>query len=784
MSGSVAEALLASGSKKLPLLPAPPKLKKEPKTFSFNLALAESNEQTYPEFSWVELVRNAKQKEISKKAETGNPVLDPFASDDEEDLKAMAARFEAKYSNSAPPVKKKTRRVEDYIDKGAGYDETDPFIDNSDVYDEVVPADLQTVHGGFYINSGSLDFKEVELSEDDDSLPQTPLPKIAKVKTKSIMVDKDGVIQKNPVGRPPGISSKRPMPNEKGNVPKKRRIIVTPIIPGGKLIKSAKLKVRKIPETVDGAQPQISNKVDGVKPPKVVNITSSSSSSSSSSEDSSSSSDSESSSSEENEGKKDAVKDIKNSVAVKIKHLGATSNVPSKQGLNVVRKVDPNMPSLVQQNSTQPKRLKTKNVPLNPKLHPNLAISPGNLTSPVLATGSSSAPQHPKLLTKDLIKANGTGSRSESPLIQSPSGAISVPISSPALRTPTPKPVTTPSLSPGVTISVAAPVSNNSSKSTSSIYTKPKMKGKPVPNNSVPGITTIDIFNSIANYTALPTLPNLNFAPSMLSSNPSLLKAGMNSINASKAMPNLKKIAHSADKLVQKQPKQTPAATQKPVRPKPKQMSPVVPTSPFSGSSASYLANLTNYKTPPPLVGPGVEISKQRSSSSPSGNNSVIKGISNSIATLSPSTLNLNSVSLAHSSSNQIASLVNSGIVSSIISSSPTNLVNSVSSSLTVSRLPQSITITPSPHPVFPGGDRNSIGASNLSVSKGSVVSPHIMEPKPTKHISAYDVQALLQGSSNYASSLAAMGNTTMGSKSGAGKATSSIVSSRDMQRK
>ncbi|CAL8069180.1 unnamed protein product [Orchesella dallaii] len=782
MSGSVAEALLASGSKKMPLLPAPPKVKKEPRTYTFNLALPESNDKTYPEFSWVELVRNDKQKEISKKAETGTPVLDPYASDDEEDLKAMAARFEAKYSNPVP-VKKKTRRVEDYIDRGAGYDETDPFIDNSDVYDEIVPPDLQTVHGGFYINSGSLDFKEVELSEDDDSVPQTPLPKINKIKTKPVVVDKDGVVQKNPVGRPPGI--KRPMLNEKGNLPKKRRIIITPVIPGGKLIKSAKVKVRNIPPTADGAQPQISNKLDGLKAPKVVNISSSSSSSSTSSEDTSSSSDSESSSSEENEAKKEAVKDVKNPVAAKIK-LAGTSNVSMNQGLSVVRKVDPNMPSLVQQNPTQPKRLKTKNVPLNPKLHPNLAIPTGNAASPGISTASS-MPQHPKMLNKDLIKANGTTSRSESPVTQSQSAIISIQNSSPALRTPTPKPVSTPSISPGVTVSIS-PTASLNPKPSSSIYTKPKMKGKPNSNNNVHGITTIDIFNSIASYNALPTLPNLNFAPNLLTPNSSLLKAGMNnSINASKAMPNLKKIANSSDKLVQKLPKQTTSASHKPVKPKPKQMPTTVPTSTFGGSNTSFLANLTNYKTPPPLAGPGVEISKQRSSSSPISN-SVIKGISNSNASVSPSTLNLSSVSLAHSSSNDLASFVNAGLVSSIISSSATSLVNSVSSSLTMSavhtRLPQSITITPSTHPAFPGADRNSIGASNLSVTKGSVMSPHIMEPKPTKHISAYDVQALLQSPSNYAGSLGAIGSTTMGSKSGAGKATSSIVSSRDMQRK
>ena len=49
-----------------------------------------------------------------------NGPLDPYASDDEDQLKAMAAKFEAKYATAKDKVKKKKkeRKLDDYADLG------------------------------------------------------------------------------------------------------------------------------------------------------------------------------------------------------------------------------------------------------------------------------------------------------------------------------------------------------------------------------------------------------------------------------------------------------------------------------------------------------------------------------------------------------------------------------------------------------------------------------------------------------------------------------------------
>ncbi|TKS68588.1 Ubinuclein-2 [Collichthys lucidus] len=132
------------------------------------LALFEPDERSFPEFSYSQLIDN-KINDIK--------VAVPLSRFEEEERRendeavAIAKRLEEKYGGKP---KKKEDRIQDLIDIGYGYDDEDSFIDNSEAYDEFVPASITTKFGGFYVNSGMLQFRQASDTEDstDEKTPE------------------------------------------------------------------------------------------------------------------------------------------------------------------------------------------------------------------------------------------------------------------------------------------------------------------------------------------------------------------------------------------------------------------------------------------------------------------------------------------------------------------------------------------------------------------------------------------------------------------------------------
>uniref|UniRef100_A0A8C2VUB7 Ubinuclein 1 n=1 Tax=Chinchilla lanigera TaxID=34839 RepID=A0A8C2VUB7_CHILA len=130
------------------------------------LTLFEPDHKRCPEFFYPELVKNIRGKVKGlQPGDKKKDLLDPFNDEEKErhKVEALARKFEEKYGGK----KRRKDRIQDLIDMGYGYDETDSFIDNSEAYDELVPASLTTKYGGFYINSGTLQFRQASESEDD-----------------------------------------------------------------------------------------------------------------------------------------------------------------------------------------------------------------------------------------------------------------------------------------------------------------------------------------------------------------------------------------------------------------------------------------------------------------------------------------------------------------------------------------------------------------------------------------------------------------------------------------
>ncbi|XP_064553179.1 yemanuclein [Drosophila montana] len=129
------------------------------KSVRLQLELFETDSNRYPEFNYSKLLYLEKKKAKMLKGKTNNGSTDPFA-DNDDDVARIAKELEAKYGNAYARGRGR-RKKDDFCDIGMGYDESDSFIDNTEAYDEILPEEVETLEGGFYINCGALEFKNL-----------------------------------------------------------------------------------------------------------------------------------------------------------------------------------------------------------------------------------------------------------------------------------------------------------------------------------------------------------------------------------------------------------------------------------------------------------------------------------------------------------------------------------------------------------------------------------------------------------------------------------------------
>ena len=273
-----------------------------PKTYQFNISLSETNGDDYTEVSYLDLVAKEEQRlrklAIAKKAEKQMSLsgLDPYASDDDDKLKKLAAELEAKYAEKPKKKGGKKRKMNDYDHLGEGYDESDPFIDNSECFDEVVPQEITTAHGGFYINTGALEFKEnkkavYNLSSDEEDAENNVVAKKVKKPKKEPIAAATKKQVKFKDEKPAAVAKKKPKIKNTGNDAKRKARIVNtdPNIkgPGAKGAppkgdssnvkkvepKKIEMKKQEMPRPVESSHPRQKSPEKSVpKPPEIIDL--------------------------------------------------------------------------------------------------------------------------------------------------------------------------------------------------------------------------------------------------------------------------------------------------------------------------------------------------------------------------------------------------------------------------------------------------------------------------------------------------------------------------------
>uniref|UniRef100_A0A182SH78 Ubinuclein middle domain-containing protein n=1 Tax=Anopheles maculatus TaxID=74869 RepID=A0A182SH78_9DIPT len=163
---------------------------KKIQTLRLELNLFEPTADSFPEFNFSKLIHEEQKRRKKSQKKQADRAGNGFLSDPDMDMdvERVAKELERKYgmgSDYASKSKSVRPSKLDYCDRGAGYDEEDSFIDNSEAYDELIPQEVETVGGGFYINSGQLEFKQLSNFERPEDAQRMPKPKKRALSTTS-----------------------------------------------------------------------------------------------------------------------------------------------------------------------------------------------------------------------------------------------------------------------------------------------------------------------------------------------------------------------------------------------------------------------------------------------------------------------------------------------------------------------------------------------------------------------------------------------------------------------
>ncbi|VDK50974.1 unnamed protein product [Anisakis simplex] len=187
------------------------KHRKNKKYSIVTLDLFRPTKKSYPEFDYEQIC-----KEYLKEDESSGE--DERFHDKEAEM--LCKRLEEKYGGQKD---KRGRRIrlgtpDDFMDKSAGYDLNDPFIDDSEAYDEHVPSTMDTMKGGFYVNKGKLEFRPKYAQDSDSDSEQLTVKKKPAEKRRRVASDDEETNAKssqaassNPTATVPKASTSKPI---------------------------------------------------------------------------------------------------------------------------------------------------------------------------------------------------------------------------------------------------------------------------------------------------------------------------------------------------------------------------------------------------------------------------------------------------------------------------------------------------------------------------------------------------------------------------------------------